>query len=79
TAWDAVRDAENPRIHTFLATSPLHMEYKLKKTPDQVYEQAIKMVAYARNLCGDVEFSLEDASRSEPDFMYKVIEGVINA
>jgi 2-isopropylmalate synthase len=78
-AWDAVRDAENPRIHTFLATSPLHMEYKLKKTPDQVYEQAIKMVAYARNLCGDVEFSLEDASRSEPDFMYKVIEGVINA
>jgi 2-isopropylmalate synthase len=78
-AWDAVRDAENPRIHTFLATSPLHMEYKLKKTPDQVYEQAVKMVAYARNLCGDVEFSLEDASRSEPDFMYKVIEGVINA
>lgn len=78
-AWDAIRDAEAPRIHTFLATSPLHMEYKLKKTPDQVYEQAVKMVRYARNLCGDVEFSLEDASRSEPEFMYKVIEGVINA
>ncbi|HPO03051.1 MAG TPA: 2-isopropylmalate synthase, partial [Treponemataceae bacterium] len=78
-AWNAIRDAESPRIHTFLATSPLHMEYKLKKTPDQVYEQAVKMVRYARNLCGDVEFSLEDASRSEPEFMYKVIEGVINA
>ena len=78
-AWDAIRDAEAPRIHTFLATSPLHMEFKLKKTPDQVYEQAVRMVKYARNLCGDVEFSLEDASRSDPAFMYRVIEGVINA
>ncbi len=78
-AWDAIRDAEAPRIHTFLATSPLHMEFKLKKTPDQVYEQAVRMVKYARNLCGDVEFSLEDASRSNPEFMYRVIEGVINA
>ena len=78
-AWEAVKGAESPRIHTFLATSPIHMEYKLKKTPDQVYEQAIKMVSYARNLCGDVEFSLEDASRSDPAFMYRVIEGVIKA
>ncbi len=78
-AWEAVRDAESPRIHTFLATSPIHMEFKLKKTPDQVYDQAVKMVEYARNLCGDVEFSLEDASRSDPAFMYRVIEGVINA
>jgi len=78
-AWEAVRGAESPRIHTFLATSPIHMEYKLKKTPDQVFEQAVKMVAYARNLCGDVEFSLEDASRSDPAFMYRVIEGVIKA
>jgi 2-isopropylmalate synthase len=78
-AWDAIRDAEAPRIHTFLATSPLHMEFKLKKTPDQVYDQAVRMVKYARNLCGDVEFSLEDASRSDPAFMYRVIEGVINA
>jgi 2-isopropylmalate synthase len=78
-AWEAVRDAESPRIHTFIATSPIHMEYKLKKTPDQVFEQAVKMVTYARNLCGDVEFSLEDASRSDPAFMYRVIEGVINA
>jgi 2-isopropylmalate synthase len=78
-AWEAVRDAESPRIHTFLATSPIHMEFKLKKTPDQVYDQAVRMVEYARNLCGDVEFSLEDASRSDPAFMYRVIEGVINA
>jgi 2-isopropylmalate synthase len=78
-AWDAVKDAESPRIHTFIATSPLHMEYKLKMTPDQVFEQAVKMTAYARNLCGDVEFSLEDASRSDPAFMYRIIEGVIKA
>ena len=78
-AWEAVRDAESPRIHTFIATSPIHMEYKLKKTPDQVFEQAVKMVTYARNLCGDVEFSLEDASRSDPAFMYRIIEAVINA
>ena len=78
-AWEAVREAESPRIHTVLATSPIHMEFKLKKTPDQVYDQAVKMVEYARNLCGDVEFSLEDASRSDPAFMYRVIEGVINA
>ena len=79
TAWEAVKDAESPRIHTFIATSPIHMEYKLKKTPDQVYDLAVKMVAYARNLCGDIEFSLEDASRSDPAFMYRIIEGVINA
>jgi 2-isopropylmalate synthase len=78
-AWEAVKDAENPRIHTFIATSPLHMEYKLKMTPEQVYEQAIKMTTYARSLAGDVEFSLEDASRSDPAFMYRVIEGVIKA
>ncbi|ULQ59655.1 2-isopropylmalate synthase [Brucepastera parasyntrophica] len=78
-AWDAVRDAENPRIHIFLATSPIHMEYKLKKTPDQVFEIAKTMAAYARNKCGDIEFSLEDASRSDPAFMYRIIEAVINA
>lgn len=79
TAWSAIKEAESPRIHTFLATSPLHMEYKLKKTPEEVYEQATRMVKFARNLCGDIEFSLEDASRSDPAFMYRVIEGVINA
>ena len=78
-AWEAVKGAKRPRIHTFLATSPIHMEFKLRMTPDQVFEKAVAMVAYARNLCGDVQFSLEDASRSNPDFMYRVIEGVIRA
>ena len=78
-SWNAIKDAQRPRIHTFLATSPIHMQYKLRLTPDQVFEQAVAMVAYARNLCGDVQFSLEDASRSDPTFMYRVIEGVIRA
>lgn len=76
---EALRPAKHPRIHTFIATSPIHMEYKLKRTPEKVYEQAIAMVKYARNLCEDVEFSLEDASRSERPFMYRIIEGVIKA
>lgn len=78
-AWEAIREAVRPRIHTFLATSPLHMQYKLKLTPDAMYEQAVKMVQYARNLCPDVQFSLEDATRSEPDFVCRVVEGVIKA
>ena len=79
TGWDAVKNARAPRIHLFIATSPLHMAHKLKMTPDAVLERAVKMTAYARNLCPDVQFSLEDASRTEPDFMRRVIEGVINA
>ncbi len=78
-AWDAVRDAMRPRIHTFLATSPLHMQHKLRMTPEAVYEQAVSMVKYARNLCPEVQFSLEDCTRSEPDFVYRVVEGVIRA
>ena len=78
-AWNAVKDAANPRIHLFLATSPIHMEYKLRKTPDEVYEQAVKMVKYARNLCGDIEFSCEDASRSEIPFLCRIVEAVIDA
>ena len=77
--WQAVREARRPRLHIFLATSPLHMQYKLKMTPDAVFEQAVSMVKYARNLCAEVEFTCEDASRSEPAFMYRVIEGVIRA
>ncbi len=77
--WEAVRGARHPRIHTFIATSPIHMEYKLKMTPDAVYDQAVAMVKYARNLCEDVEFSLEDCSRSERSFIYRVVEGVIAA
>ncbi len=78
-SWDALKTARAPRLHLFLATSPLHMQYKLKMNPDTVLERAVKMVAYARNLCPDVQFSLEDASRTDPDFMFRVIEGVIRA
>jgi 2-isopropylmalate synthase len=78
-SWDAIRGAKRPRIHMFLATSPLHMQYKLKMTPDKVFEQATSMVKLARNLCPDVEFSLEDFSRSDPAFTYRVVEGVIKA
>lgn len=78
-AYEAVRGAVSPRIHTFLATSPIHMEYKLKMKPDDVLKQAEEMVRYAKSLCSDVEFSAEDASRSEPEFLYRVFEAVIKA
>ena len=78
-SWEAVKKAKLPRIHTFIATSPIHMQYKLKMSPDDVLAQAVNMVKYARNLCPDVEFSAEDASRSEPGFLYRVFEGVIKA
>lgn len=72
-AWEAVKPAARPRIHTFLATSDIHMEYKLKMTREQVVERVREMVTYARSLCGDIEFSPEDAGRSEPEFLYKVL------
>ncbi len=78
-AYEAVRGAVSPRIHTFLATSPIHMEYKLKMKPEDVLTQAEEMVRYAKSLCSDVEFSAEDASRSEPEFLYRVFEAVIKA
>lgn len=78
-AYEAVKGAVSPRIHTFLATSPIHMEYKLKMKPEDVLVQAADMVRYAKSLCGDVEFSAEDASRSEPEFLYRVFEAVIKA
>ena len=76
-AWDAVKDAVSPRIHTFIATSPLHMEYKLRMTPDEVLEQAGAMVAYAKKYCHNVEFSAEDATRSDLDFLVRVTEVAI--
>ncbi len=78
-AWEAVQPAKHPRIHTFLATSPIHMEHKLRLSPDKVLEKAAAMVAYAKSLCPDVEFSPEDAGRSEPEFLYRVLEAVIKA
>ena len=78
-AWDAVKHAVNPRIHTFLATSPIHMEYKLKKSPEEVLEMAVAAVKHAKGYTSDVEFSPEDATRSDPEFLYKVVEAVIAA
>lgn len=78
-AASALKAAESGRIHTFIATSPIHMKYKLQMTPDQVVERAVHSVKFARNLISDVEFSLEDASRSELDFMCRIIEKVIDA
>jgi 2-isopropylmalate synthase len=77
-AAEALSGAASARIHTFIATSQLHMEKKLRMTPGQVHEQSILAVRFARNLCGDVEFSAEDGYRSEPDFLCRVIESVIN-
>ncbi|MGH1374649.1 MAG: 2-isopropylmalate synthase, partial [Cellvibrionaceae bacterium] len=78
-AGEAIKSANSGRIHTFIATSPLHMKYKLQMQPDEVFEQAVQAVTMARNLTDDVEFSLEDGSRTEPEFMYRIIEAVIKA
>ncbi len=78
-AWEAVRHAQHPRIHTFLATSEIHMKYKLKMDPEQVVERVIEMVSYARSLCEDIEFSPEDAGRSDPEFLYLVLGEAIKA
>lgn len=78
-SWEAVQYAENPRIHTFLATSDIHMKYKLKMTEEQVVERAAAMVKYAKKYCSDIEFSPEDAGRTRPEFLYRVLEAVIEA
>ena len=78
-AWEALRGSPRPRIHTFLATSDIHLKYKLQMSREEVLERVREMVAYARNLCDDVEFSPEDASRSDPEFLYRVIEAAIRA
>lgn len=78
-AWEAIKGATNPRIHTFLATSDLHMKYKLRMTNEEVLAQASEIVKYAKKYCNDVEFSAEDASRSNREFLYRVVEAVIAA
>jgi 2-isopropylmalate synthase len=79
-AWEGVRHALRPRIHTFIATSPIHMESKLRKTPDEVVAIAVEAVKYARSLgCDDVEFSPEDAGRSDPEFLYRILSAVVEA
>ncbi len=76
---DAVAPAARRRIHTFIATSDIHLEHKLRKSRPEVVEIAAEMVAYARSLVEDVEFSCEDAGRSDPEFLYEVIEAAIAA
>ena len=78
-AWGAIRNAAKPRIHTFIATSDIHMDYKLKMTRDEVVKKAVEAVKYARSLTDNIEFSAEDASRSDPDFLCRVFEAVIEA
>ena len=79
TTWEAIKDAEQPHIHVFLATSPIHMEYKLKKSPDQVVEQAVEAVKYAKKFFPLVQWSAEDGFRSDHDFLVRIIEKVIEA
>ena len=76
-AWEALQYSNSPRIHIFLATSDIHMKYKLKMSPDEVVERAISMVKYAKRFCNDIEFSAEDAGRSDPNFLYRVFGEVI--
>ncbi len=77
--WEGVRAAASPRIHTFLATSDIHLQYKLRMTREQVVERVREMVAYARSLCEDVEFSPEDAGRSDPEYLVRVLEAAIES
>jgi 2-isopropylmalate synthase len=78
-AWKAVCHAARPRIHTFLATSDIHIKYKLNMTRDEVLESAVAAVKFARTFTENIEFSAEDGSRTDPDFLCKVFEAVIDA
>src|SRR5258708_7882249 len=78
-AWEAVRDASRPRIHVFLATSAIHREFKLKMTTAEIVRRAVESVARAKGHCNDVEFSPEDAARTELDFLAEVVEKAIDA
>ncbi|MGB0389010.1 MAG: 2-isopropylmalate synthase [Ardenticatenaceae bacterium] len=78
-AWEAVKHAAKPRIHTFLATSDIHMKYKLRMTREQVVKRIYDMVSHAKQYCDDVEFSPEDAGRSHPSFLYEVLAAAIEA
>ncbi|HDS85360.1 MAG TPA: 2-isopropylmalate synthase, partial [Phycisphaerales bacterium] len=78
-AGKALASAAKRRIHTFIATSPIHMEHKLRKTPDQVLKMAVEAIQMARQYTDDVEFSPEDACRSEMSFLYEILSAVIEA
>jgi 2-isopropylmalate synthase len=78
-AWEALQHAKRPRIHTFLSTSPLHMKYKLQMEPEEVHGLVIDSVSHARNYCDDVEWSPEDGSRTEHDFLCRCVESAIKS
>lgn len=78
-AWEAIQYSKFPRIHTFIATSDIHMKYKLKMSEDDVLKRAVEAVKYAKKYCQDVEFSAEDAGRSRVEFLYRIVESVIKA
>src|SRR5262245_52315344 len=78
-AWEALRHARRPRIHTFISTSPLHMKYKLQMEPADVHQAVIDSITHARNLCDDVEWSPEDGSRTDHDFLCRCVESAIKA
>jgi 2-isopropylmalate synthase len=78
-AWEALAGAKRPRIHTFISTSPLHMKFKLQMEPEAVHQAVMDSVGYARKLCDDVEWSPEDGSRSEHDFLCRCVETAIKA
>jgi len=78
-AGEAISSAKNRRIHTFIATSDIHMKYKLKMTPDEVIKRAVESVQYAKTFTNDIEFSCEDAGRSDIKFMQEILDAVINA
>lgn len=78
-AWEALQHAARPRIHTFIATSDIHLQYKLKKSREQVLEQAVNAVKLAKSYCNDIEFSCEDAGRTDDDYLVQVVRAVIDA
>src|SRR5258708_17853156 len=78
-AWEALKHAAHPRIHVFLATSDIHLQYKLRITRDQCVEQAREAIRFAKSLCDEVEFSPEDATRTDPDFLCRVLDAVVEA
>jgi len=78
-AWEALQPAKRPIIHTFIATSDIHLQYKLKRTREQVLDDAAEAVRYARTLCDEVEFSAEDATRTDPDYLCQVVSAAVEA
>src|SRR3972149_5637629 len=78
-AWEALQHAERPRIHTFIATSDIHMQYKLKMSREEVMEAAVRAVKRARGYTNDGEFSCEDACRTDPDFLCQMVDAAIKA